>query len=189
MTPREQIVNAGKRLFKQYGFKKASMSDIALMVHKSKSSIYHYFKSKEEIFFAIAENEANDLKKDLYEAIKKEDTAEAKLRAYILTRQKGYIKLANLYEALHSEIFEDFTLIEHMRAQYHKEEYDTIKMILRNGVKKGLFNIDLRLATESILAIIKGFEIEWAKNKNTENYEKDLDTIINIIFYGIVKRD
>ena len=189
MTPREQIVNAGKRLFKKYGFKKASMSDIALMVHKSKSSIYHYFNSKEEIFFAIAENEANDLKKELYEAIKKEDTAESKLRAYILTRQKGYIKLANLYEALHSEIFEDFTLIEHMRAQYHKEEYNTIKMILRNEVKKGLFNIDLRLATESVLAIIKGFELEWARNKNSENYEKDLDTIINIIFYGIVKRN
>ncbi|EKV56551.1 TetR/AcrR family transcriptional regulator [Brachyspira hampsonii] len=189
MTPREQIVNAGKRLFKKYGFKKASMSDIALMVHKSKSSIYHYFKSKEEIFFAIAENEANDLKKELYEAIKKEDTAETKLRAYILTRQKGYIKLANLYEALHSEIFEDFTLIEHMRAQYHKEEYNTIKMILRSGVKKGLFNIDLRLATEAVLAIIKGFELEWAKNKNSELYEKDLDTIVNIIFYGIVKRN
>ena len=76
-----------------------------------------------------------------------------------------------------------------MRAQYHKEEYNTIKMILRNGMKKGLFNIDLRLATESILAIIKGFEVEWAKNKNPENYEKDLYTMINIIFYGIVKRD
>ena len=69
-----------------------------------------------------------------------------------------------------------------MRAQYHQEEYDTIKMILRNGVKKGLFNIDLRLATEAVLAIIKGFELEWAKNQRSEDYEKDLDTIINIIF-------
>ena len=83
---------------------------------------------------------------------------EAKIRAYILTRQKGYIKLANLYEALHSGIFEDFTLIEHMRAQYHKDEFNTIKMILRSGVKKGLLNIDIKLATESILAIIKGFD-------------------------------
>lgn len=188
MNPREQIIKAARKLFKQYGFKKASMSDIALMVHKSKSSIYYYFKSKEEIFFAIAEKEALDLKSELYEAIKKEETAEAKIRAYILTRQKGYIKLANLYEALHSGIFEDFTLIEHMRAQYHKDEFNTIKMILRSGVKKGLFNIDIKLATESILAIIKGFELEWAKNENFENAEKDLDTIINIIFYGIVKR-
>lgn len=50
MNPREQIIKAARKLFKQYGFKKASMSDIALMVHKSKSSIYYYFKSKEEIF-------------------------------------------------------------------------------------------------------------------------------------------
>lgn len=188
MTAREQIVHSARELFKKYGFKKASMSDIALMVHKSKSSIYHYFKSKEEIFFAIAENEAADLKKAIYEAIKKEDTHELKIRAYILTRQEGYVKLANLYEALHSDIFEDFTLIEHMRAKYHKEEYNTIKMILRSGIKKGLFNIDLNLATEAILAIVKGFEIEWVKNKNTEENKKDLDTIVKIIFYGIVKR-
>lgn len=188
MNQREQIIKAARKLFKQYGFKKASMSDIALMVHKTKSSIYYYFKSKEEIFFAIAEKEAEDLKADIYEAIKKEETPEARIRAYILTRQKGYIRLANLYEALHSEIFEDFTLIEHMRAKYHKEEYDTINMILRRGVKKGMFNIDIKLAVESILAIIKGFEIKWAKNENLENNEKDLDTIVNIIFYGIVKR-
>ena len=188
-TTREQIINSGKELFKKYGYKKASMNDIALMVHKSKSSIYHYFKSKEEVFFAIAEKEAEDLKTDIYETKKKEDTPESKLRAYILTRQKGYIKLANLYEALHSEIFEDFTLIEHMRAKYHKEEFDTIKMILRSGVKKGILNIDVRLATESILAIIKGFELQWAKNyEDPYNNEKDLDVIIHIIFYGILKR-
>lgn len=188
MTAREQIIHAARELFKKYGFKKASMSDIALMVHKSKSSIYHYFKSKEEIFFAIAENEASDLKKAIYEAIKKEDTPESKIRAYILTRQDGYIKLANLYEALHSDIFEDFTLIEHMRAKYHKEEYNTIKMILRSGIKKGFFNIDLNLATESILAIIKGFEMEWVRNKNIEENRRDIDVIIKIIFYGIIKR-
>ena len=66
MNPREQIIKAARKLIKQYGFKKASMSDIALMVHKSKSSIYYYFKSKEEIFFAIAEKEALDLKSELY---------------------------------------------------------------------------------------------------------------------------
>ena len=186
MTSREQILNDSKKLFKKYGFKKVSMSDIALMIHKSKSSIYYYFKSKEEIFFSIAENEFNNLKRELYEAIKKEDTAESKLRMYILKRQKGYIKIANLYEALYNEIFDDFTIIEHIRSQFYKEEYNTIKMILRNGVKKGLFDIDLRLATESVIAIIKGFEIEWAKN---ENNEKDLDTIIHIIFYGIIKRN
>ena len=29
---------------------------------------------------------------------------------------------------------------------------------------------------------------KWVKNKNSGDYEKDLDIIINIIFYGIVKR-
>lgn len=188
MTAREQVIEAAKELFTRHGFRKTSMSDIALMVHKTKSSIYHYFKSKEEIFVAIAESEAMDLRKSLYEAIKKEDTAELKLRAYILTRQDGYAKLASLYEALHSDIFEDFTLIEHIKRRYHKDEYNTIKMILKRGIKKGLFNIDVDLATRAVLAAIKGFEIEWAQNKNTKENIADLDTLIKIIFYGILKR-
>ncbi len=188
MTASEQIMVAAKTLFKKYGFKKTSMSDIALMVHKSKSSIYHYFKSKEEIFIAIAEKESSDLKKALYEAIKKEDVVEGKLRAYILTRQKEYVRLASLYEALHSNILEDFTLIEHMRSRYNKEEYNTIKMILRRDFKKGLLNIDLDPAIRLILATIRGFEIEWAQNKNPEENSVDLDALIQIIFYGILKR-
>ena len=124
----------------------------------------------------------------LYEAIKKEDVVEDKLRAYILTRQKEYSRLASLYEALHSDILEDFTLIEHMRSRYNKEEYNTIKMILRRDFKKGLLNIDLDPAIRLIIAAIKGFEIEWAQNKNPEENSVDLDTLIQIIFYGILKR-
>ena len=67
-----------------------------------------------------------------------------------------------------------FASKEYVKILEHKGFYPSLKIIL---------------VSEAILAIIKGFEVEWAKNKNPENYEKDLYTMINIIFYGIVKRD
>ncbi len=188
MNPREQIIEVGKELFKRYGFKKTSMNDIANGVHKSKSSIYHYFRSKEEIFIAIAEDELLDLKKALYEAIKKADSTELKLRAYILTRQEGYARLTSLYEALYNDILEDLILIEHIRNRFMKEEYNTIKMILRRDIKKNIIIIDPDTLIRSILAAIKGFEITWAQNKNMSENTNDLDILIQIIFYGIVKR-
>lgn len=191
LTARDSIIEAAKKLFTKHGYKKTSMMNIALMVHKTKSSIYHYFKSKEEIFAAIAEKEANELRRALYEAIKKEDTSEKKLSAYILARQEGYSKLASLYEALHSDIFADFTLVEYIRNKYDKDEYNTIKMILRSGIKKGLFypDINIDITIKTILAVIKGFEIKWAKNSDKEENKKELDGLINIIFYGIINRE
>ena len=57
----EIILNSAKTIFARYGFKKTTMDEIAQAARKGKSSIYHYFKSKEDIFKAIVEKEADEL--------------------------------------------------------------------------------------------------------------------------------
>jgi len=48
-----RIVHTASQVFSRFGFKKATMEDIANAVGMGKSSIYYYFKSKEEIFEAV----------------------------------------------------------------------------------------------------------------------------------------
>lgn len=50
---RENILSAAKELFEQKGVEKTTMDDIALHADYSKSTIYVYFKSKEEIYNSI----------------------------------------------------------------------------------------------------------------------------------------
>ena len=59
---RENIVSAATEVFSRYGFKKTSMEDIARALRMGKSSIYYYFKGKEEIFQAVVDREANLLR-------------------------------------------------------------------------------------------------------------------------------
>jgi len=70
---REQIIKASSEIFSRYGFKKTTMEEIARSLRKGKSSIYYYYKSKEEIFEAVIDYEAQVLKSELSSVIKSTD--------------------------------------------------------------------------------------------------------------------
>jgi AcrR family transcriptional regulator len=54
---RESVLLAAQEIIAQYGYKKTTVDDIARKAGKAKGSIYYHFKSKEEIFQAVIENE------------------------------------------------------------------------------------------------------------------------------------
>jgi AcrR family transcriptional regulator len=51
---RQAIINTAAEVFCQAGFEAATMSEIAARVGGSKATLYNYFSSKEELFFAVA---------------------------------------------------------------------------------------------------------------------------------------
>ena len=66
---RERILAAAKKVFAQRGFAGATISEIALEAEIGKGTVYEYFKSKEDLFFAVfewfIEQEAAALKVDI----------------------------------------------------------------------------------------------------------------------------
>ena len=62
------IITAGQ-IFSHYGFRKTTMDEIADALKMGKSSIYYYFKGKEEIFEAVILYEAEVLRSELSRAI------------------------------------------------------------------------------------------------------------------------
>src|SRR5512138_467816 len=56
---RRQITDGACRVFLERGFDAASMGEIAREARVSKGTLYVYFKSKEELFEAIVEEQCN----------------------------------------------------------------------------------------------------------------------------------
>ena len=52
---REQIVEAAARVFARNGYSNAVVADIAVEANIGKGTVYAYFKSKEDLFFAVFE--------------------------------------------------------------------------------------------------------------------------------------
>lgn len=78
-TKRLTILEVATKAFIELGFNNTSMSEIASRVGGSKSTLYNYFSSKEDIFSAVVEASAKtdiasafeslDLKKDIEETL------------------------------------------------------------------------------------------------------------------------
>jgi AcrR family transcriptional regulator len=54
---RQEIVRIAAQLFEEQGFDRTSMSTISEQVGGSKATLYGYFRSKEELFLAVIDNE------------------------------------------------------------------------------------------------------------------------------------
>ena len=185
----EIILNSAKTIFARYGFKKTTMDEIAQAARKGKSSIYHYFKSKEDIFKAIVEKEADELSAAIAKAITAETTSEKKIRAYVLARMKGINNLTNLYSALKDEYLEHYSFIENVRVKYDTEEVNTIKGILKTGVEDGEFKIeDINLTAFALVTALKGLEYPLFIKNNNAKTEKRFEGLLNVLFYGIIAR-
>ena len=62
---RDRIVQSAIECFSEYGFDRSRMDDIAQRADLSKGTLYLYFKSKEDLFYAICENNLKVIKEQL----------------------------------------------------------------------------------------------------------------------------
>ena len=56
------VVQAAAGVIRQFGFEKTTMGDIAKALHMGKSSLYHYFSNKEDIFLEVFKTEVEELR-------------------------------------------------------------------------------------------------------------------------------
>ena len=186
---REQIVKVSSEIFSQYGFKKTTMEEIARALRKGKSSIYYYFQSKEEIFEAVIDNEAQMLKKELTVAIRSTTDPEERLRKYVKVRMESFEKLSNYYNAIFNSELDTFNFIEKQRESYDMLELAFFRYILWVGVQSGHFNLkDTGLAALAVQTALKGLERPLFWGKRTKVQDSRIDATIDIIFYGIVRK-
>ena len=185
---RERILNIAQKIFAQFGIKKTTMDEIARMARMGKATLYYYFKDKEAIFAEVIRKESQIVKQKLNEAINKATTPQKKIEAYVLTRMQHLKELSNYYTTLTDEYLEHYSFVEKERRDFTQYEIETLKKILAEGVKQGIFKIDdVEVTARMITIAMKGFEYPLIVERK-EEMEKDILLMLQILFKGIEKR-
>ncbi len=189
MTSKEQIIQAAHKVFKRFGFNKASMSDIAGESRKGRRTIYTHFKGKEDVFVAVIDAEVQKLSDKLSELIQKPILPKEKLRKYMIIRMKALRDLTVYYEALRQDIAGNLGFMENLRKEYDKMEINMIKSILDEGNATNHFKIeDTQLVAEAILLATKGFELPIFMGKTDYNLNRLINPLIDLLYDGIEKK-
>ncbi len=186
---REQIINAAAVVFGRFGYKKTTMDEIAIATGKGKTAIYYYFKNKEDVFKAVIEKEAEELEKNLMEAITSKSSPDEKLKAYFYARMRTMIGLSNFYDAMKNELLDHLPFINNIRKTIDHKELELVKAILNEGVSKNIFELkDLDFAALTIVTILKGLEIPLFVENKISDLSAYIDHFVHILCYGLYKR-
>ncbi len=186
---RKKIIISAGLIFSRYGFKKTTMDEIAKALKMGKSSVYYYFKSKEEIFEAVVLYEANILRNELTTTIKSVESPVDKMKKYVYVRMKSFEKLSNYYNAIFDKNLDHFDFIEKVRVNYDREELAILRLILYHGARKKVFNVtDSEYTALAVQTTMKGLEVPLFWKKRELNIEERLEAILDVLFHGILKK-
>jgi AcrR family transcriptional regulator len=88
---RDRLIEAAEQVFSQCGYEKSQLAEIAEVAGFSKGALYAHFKSKEDLFFALARAKATSYQLKLRQALEKASTREAKIDAF----RRFYLQLSD----------------------------------------------------------------------------------------------
>jgi AcrR family transcriptional regulator len=101
---REAMVETAADLFATLGFRGASVSDLAKALNTSKSLIYHYYPSKEDVLYAVMASHIDQLVEDVEAVMAREAPARECLSALLHRFMEHYVGAANRQKVLLNEL-------------------------------------------------------------------------------------
>jgi AcrR family transcriptional regulator len=187
---REQLVRAARQVFARFGYKKTSLEDISREARKGKSTIYYYFKSKDDIFKAVIDTEAEIRAKTIDDQISVIDDPQLKLKTYISVRMLTLKNVGNYDEAIKNDLLDNLYFVNSFRNNHFDAEINLVKDLLLEGIEKGVYTIqNPELTAKTIVTLLHGFEVPIIlKNLSDEELQKSVDEMLNILFFGIVAK-
>ncbi len=183
------ILKIARKLFSRYGLRKTTVDEIAKAARIGKGTIYHYFKSKEDIFSAVVKQESDILIEKIKEAVSIEKKLQDKMRTFVLTKIKYLKELVNLNEVRKEALEELHYMANIERKSYFEQEIKLLEDILKEGNKKGIFSVkNPGIISMVIISALKELEGRWVIDEEIVDVENSLDILLDIIFKGIEKR-
>jgi TetR/AcrR family transcriptional repressor of uid operon len=183
---REKIIKAAIDAFSKYGFDRTRMDDVAKTADLSKGTIYLHFKSKEDLFYAICENNLAETKQRISTMFaKKEDLVSEIERFYDVFRKK---KTAN--ERVFFETIAESARNAELRKALYKQRmniFETAVGWVNLQIERGFFrkNIDANAIAVGLVSLYDGLTVNKLLGVSEDYNKKAWVETIRAIIIGI----
>ena len=179
---RKEILEHAQALFQQFGMKKTTMDEIAASCGKGKSTLYHYFKSKEEVFDAVIRLEMVDLRRKVKDKVEEHKSMLEKIKVYLMEFYREVIHKANLYRIIdHEHILEAKARKLFLEMMEFEQSY--IIRIMEDGYDSGEYNnvnrSEIPWIAEAFLAAFYGL-VQYSIEKKGYFDEERIQKVVNL---------
>jgi AcrR family transcriptional regulator len=183
------ILEAARKVFAQKGFSAATVDDVAAAAGVAKGTVYLYYESKRDIYFAALKAGIEQMYAMLDERLKSVSTPEEKLKTLIAVKLQYFEENRDFFKIYYSELgnicIHPSTIDNDFKTLY-LEQAKVVESILKEGVRKKVIRtVRTEQTAFAISDIIRGVVTQrvlgWTKGKTGQ----DVDFIFDLIWKGI----
>jgi len=185
----DQILEAAARLFKERGYRAATLQDVADEIGVTRTAVYHYFSSKEEILFRIAEEAHRHAARVFEEAAQSDAPPEEKMRRMLRQYIEDVTRDSARLWLLLSEGEQILPSRQYRRLYRLLRQQDAIlQQVFREGIQSGSFaNLNPKIAVFGIAGMLNWLS-RWYDPKGEANAETIADTFMHMLEHGYLAR-
>lgn len=184
------LIDVARRLFAKNGLEGTTMNDIAVESNRGRRTLYTYFKSKEEVFYAVIEKEMERMSDRLRMVADKDLDPEDKLVQLVYTHlsliKEAVVRNGNL----RAEFFRNIWLVEKVRKRFDEAEIDILQKIVMQGIRQGKLDVvNIQLSVEIIHYCIKGLEVPYIFGRLGTSIQISRPMVKQVIHRSMAKID
>ena len=159
---RQKLVDVARQLLAKNGLENTTMNDIAVASGKGRRTLYTYFNSKEDVYYAVIEGELERLSDRMDEVasmkIKPQEKIIELIYTHLTTIKETVMRNGNLRAAF----FRNIWMVEKVRKNFDEDEIELFRKVYAEGKADGEFDIDsVELVADITHYCIKGLEVPF----------------------------
>lgn len=192
LRQRQEMIAAALELFSENGYHSVSMHQIAEKAEFAIGTLYKFFQNKEDLYKALVLEQCDHFEDAVLRAIEEPDDEIEKLRQYVRTKSEriranlAFVRLF-LAERRGASFNIKAGLDDELRSR-HYAFLERLASVFESGIRKERFkNIadpyHLAIALDSVF---DAFLLLWLDAPDRHPYPDDPDTILNILFKGLI---
>lgn len=192
---KEAILDAALELFKEFGYDKVSIAEIAKKASVSQVSIYNFFGSKQNLRDELLKKLVNINMLETLDILESSDSVKVKIEKLLMSKINfcKSFSMHFLVESVHNNSPESapgYFAIEYIGKDNYKKIEDGFTKLFKQGKIEGL--IDKDISMEALLYYTEAIRYYFLNNPSSfdklENNPRLAKEFFSLMYYGIMKR-
>lgn len=182
-----RILEVATKVFAEQGFDNAETQQIADLANVGKGTVYRYYRSKEELFLAVADAGMQKLEEHIFATIEGVDDAVEVIRRAGLAYAEFFQRQPELVEILIQERAAFRGTIPDTHLVYRQKNRGVFEDVIRQAIRDGVVrDVNVREATNALANVLYGTVVCGCLEGSTRKLRRMAAYAIDIFLNGIL---
>jgi AcrR family transcriptional regulator len=186
---RAEILDQAVKIFAAKGFHETTMAQIAEASGFSIGSLYHFFRSKEELYSVMVMEKVRMMYDEIMGAVSRESSTDGKIRALVISHfayVEHHIDFYRLLVGHESGLrSEGLKKLRERILDEHRKHVGWIEVLLQEGIRlRVIRTLDTKSLANAFMGIIAYSKFAWIMNPSGVSLLGKVDDVLDVFLRG-----